>query len=58
MSLKYNFVPEVLPPGLMELSRLSSADYQPNLGNIPERLLFVGCFFVSRKISTIIKGHV
>jgi hypothetical protein len=46
MSVKYNFVPEVLPPGLMELSRLSSAEYQPNLGNIPERLFFfVGCFF-------------
>jgi hypothetical protein len=32
MTIKYNFVPEELPAGLVELSRLSSVNYQPNLG--------------------------
>jgi hypothetical protein len=47
MSVNYNFVPDVLPPGLMELARLTSADYQPNLGNIPERWFFCWLFNAS-----------
>jgi hypothetical protein len=34
MSVKYGFVPEVVPPELMELSRLAAVDYSPNLGDI------------------------
>ncbi len=57
MSINYNFVPDVLPQGLLELSRLSSADYQPNLGNIPESLfdllvvLLVNQIFTTRYFS-------
>jgi hypothetical protein len=47
MSVRYGFVPEVVPPELMELSRLGSVDYSPNLGDIPEDRfsMFVGYYF-------------
>jgi hypothetical protein len=36
MSVHYGFVPEPVPPELLELSRLSAANYSPNLGEIPD----------------------
>jgi hypothetical protein len=36
MSVKHGFVPEVLPPGMLELSRLSSLEYSPDLRGTPD----------------------
>ncbi len=36
MSVHYGFVPEAVPPELLELSRLAAVDYSPNLGDIPD----------------------
>ena len=48
MSVNYGFVPEVLPAELLQLSRLGALEYQPNLGNIPER--FCWLFFTEVRI--------
>jgi hypothetical protein len=36
MSVHYGFVPEPVPPELLQLSKLSAVNYSPNLGGLPD----------------------
>jgi hypothetical protein len=54
MSVHYGFVPEVVPPELLDLSRLSAVNYSPNLGEIPDDRFNYVCwlflkYFMSHK---------
>ncbi len=56
MSVKFGFVPEVVPPELLDLSRLGAVDYSPNLGGLPDDRLTSCLLVINFHFHNIHKG--